>query len=172
MEALCFLLQLMMSTGFGLVLPYDLHPDSNDQLQFDSEYEHLEFALDIAKLLDEMKVDPTEKYVLVSETEFAEAVKTLYEVHHTNENLMRVVELEMAIKTARWYYYIYITVCAFLGGILFGFLLIGAFIFYELKIRSCNGIMFFAILLTLTAFFNYYVITYFHQIHFLLLTQP
>ena len=40
MEALCFLLQLMMSTGFGLVLPYDLHPDSNDQLQFDYHTEN------------------------------------------------------------------------------------------------------------------------------------
>ena len=107
MEALRFLLQLMISTGFGLVLPNDLHPDSTDQLRFESEYERMEFTLAIAKELDEMRVDPTEKYVLVSATEYAEVVNTLYEVHHTNENLMRLVELmEIAskTKTAPWYY--------------------------------------------------------------------
>ena len=177
MEALCFLLPMMMSTTFGLVIPYDSPPDSTklpiNQLQFDSEYERMEFALAIAKELDDMRVDPTEKYVLVSATEFAEVVNTLYEVHHTNEDLMKVVELmEIAskTKTARWYYYIDITICAFLAGILFGFLLIAALIVYELRIRSCNGIIFFAVLLALTAFFNYYVITYFHQIHFSILS--
>ena len=138
-------------------------------MQFDLDFDRLESVDRIQAELDGAK------NVKALASEFTAAIKALNELQVTNQNLMGVVELMEIInktKAARWQYYIDISVSSFIGGLLAGLIFGAAMIVFQLKIRSCNGIMTFGLFLTITAFFNYYVVTYLHKIHFSTLYEP
>ena len=144
-------------------------------MQFDLDFDRLESVDRIQAELDGVNDESNEEYDKALASEFTTAIKALNEVQVTNENLMRVLELMEIInktKAARWQYYIDISVSSFIGGVLTGLVFGAAMILFQLKIRSCNGIMTFCLFLTITAFFNYYVVTYLHKTHFSTLYEP
>jgi len=146
-----------------------LRDSSIHSMQFDLDFDRLESVDRIQAELDGVNDESNEEYDKALASEFTAAIKALNELQVTNENLMGVVELMEIInktKAARWQYYIDISVSSFIGGVLAGLIFGAAMIVFQLKIRSCNGIMMFGLFLTITAFFNYYVVTYLHKIHF------